>query len=213
MKKILLAGLGSLLIGLVVFGIFDIMMLIFPLWIFTYLLKAPISRLLSKPPKGIRFIAAGICFGMIVEVLAVFNNINLPAKERILLDSKPAADLVLGFFYYGFVIVSWYFLLRIINFSLLEVFLITGIYGVFAEETGHVFLRMLTHPLSGGVYAILVMFVYGLFPMLALMVTSDAYPNDRRSSSFGAYLLALVILFVQAAVYGNIVYPLLKPML
>ena len=92
-------------------------------------------------------------------------------------------------------------------------FFITGIYGIIVEETGQVVLRMLEQPVMGTLYAILVMFVYGLFPMLALMVAGKRFPADRKKSSVGMYALAMVVLFVQCALYGNTVYPMLKAIL
>jgi len=213
MKKAVLAVLGIVLVVLVVLDLENPMLLMFPLWIFTYIFKEPFGNIMSKIPGNIGFVVAGVFFGMVIEVFAIINNLYLSASERILLDADPINDLVFGILYYTFVIVSWYLILRKIRYSQLEIFLITGIYGIFVEETGQVFLRMFEQPVMGTLYAIIVMFVYGLFPMLALMVTEDTFSLERKESSFWAYVLAVAVLFFQFAVYGNTIYPALKTIL
>lgn len=49
-----------------------------------------------------------------------------------------------------------------------DVFIITGIYGIFVEETCQVFLRIFIIPAFGLLYAIIIMFVYGIFTTLKL---------------------------------------------
>jgi len=212
-KRVALAALGVALVLIVLLDNEGPMLLIFPLWIFTYLFKEQLENILSKLPGSTGFIVAGVTYGMLIEIFAIVNNLDKPVKERVLLDGDPKNDLILGVLYYTFVIVSWYLLLRKVRFSEREVFLITGIYGIIVEETGQVVLRMLEQPVMGTLYAILVMFVYGLFPMLALKVAGKRFPVDRKKSSVGMYALAVVVLFVQYALYGNTVYPMLKAIL
>jgi len=212
-KRVALAALGVALALIVLLDIEGPMLLIFPLWIFTYLFKEQLENILSKLPGSTGFVVAGVTYGMLIEIFAIVNNLDQPVKERVLLDGDPKNDLILGVLYYTFVIVSWYLLLRKVRFSEREVFLITGIYGIIVEETGQVVLRMLEQPVMGTLYAILVMFVYGLFPMLALMVAGKRFPVDRKKSSVGMYALAVAVLFVQYALYSNTVYPMLKAIL
>lgn len=213
MKRVLLATLGIVLVVLVVLDTESPMLLIFPLWIFTYLFQKQFENLIGKIPKSYGFIIAGVVYGLVIEVFAIVDNLDRPESQRVLLDADPFKDLIFGIFYYFFVIVSWYLLLRKIRFTKTEIFLITGIYGIFVEETGQVILRIFEQPLMGGLYAIIVMFVYGLFPMLALTITEGRFSDERKGSSIGAYALAIGVLFFQFAVYGNTVYPMLKAFL
>src|SRR3989338_8353053 len=84
-------------------------------------------------------------------------------------------------FYYLLLIFTWYILLRKIKYSKKEVFLITGLLGVFTEEGGQVFLRILSSPIEGFLYAIIIMFVYGLFPMLAYLLCEERFKNKQRN--------------------------------
>ena len=209
-KRAALALLGAALAVMSFIGVLGPMGLIFPLWIFTALFRRPLARAFGVWPGSTGFLAAAIIYGMAVEALAVWTNLARPPAERVLLDPSPGRDLLLGFFYYAFVAVCWYVLLRRIRFSEAGVFFVTGVYGIVMEESGRVVLRAIAHPLTGTLYALLVMCVYGLFPMLALKVTQERFPLRREPPSAGKYALALLALFAQAALYGNTVYPLLK---
>jgi hypothetical protein len=205
-NRILLMILG---IVLTIFGIQSPMLLIIPMWIFTYLFKDKLTQLFNKIPSNYRFIIAGILFGLLTEIFAIFENISKPAEEQFMLSTVPMLDLIYGFVYYLFVILAWYIIVRKINFSKKEIFFITGFYGVLVEQTGGVFLGIFTIPGIGLLYAFIVMFVYGLFPMLAYMITKKSFDQQRKPSNIWHYLLAAFMLFIQWAIYGNFILPLL----
>ncbi len=152
----------------------------------------------------------GFVYHECVGSFAIFENLKKPEEYRILLNQDPFLDLVYGFFYYSLVIVSWYLMLRKINYSKKEIFFITGIYGIFVEETGQVFLRIFTTDITGLLYAIFVIFIYGLFPMLGYMLTEKNFNQKRKPSKAWNYLLAILVLFLQWAIYGNFISPFLK---
>ena len=120
-KRVALAALGVALVLIVLLGIDGPMLLIFPLWIFTYLFKEQLENILGKLPGGMGFVVAGVTYGMLIEIFAIVNNLDRPVRERVLLDGDPKNDLILGVLYYTFVIVSWYLLLRKVRFSEREV--------------------------------------------------------------------------------------------
>ena len=114
-----------------------------------------------------------------------------------------------GLFYYSLLIATWYVLIRGFTYSKKEVFLLTGIYGIFTEEMGQVFVRIFTVPVTGLLYAIIVSFVYGIFPMLAYMVSEEKL-GAQKSNVIIRFLVAAPVLFVEWAVYGLYVLPALK---
>ncbi len=203
MKKIIISLLGFAL-TLLSFG--NPMLFIFPMWVFVVLFKAPLTRLFAKFPRDWGFVIAGVTFGLLTELFAIINSLDIPPDERILLHPEPIPDLIYGLFYYAFFILTWYWLLRRINFSKTEVFVLAGIFGIFTEEVGQVFIRIFTEPVTGFLYAIIVSFVYGIFPMLAYLLTKERFPEERKKSGIKAYLLVALALFVQYAIYGNFVY-------
>lgn len=193
---------------LVIFGLNSPMTLVFPLWIFTYLFKNKLAYLLSKIPKEYGFIISGILFGLLIEIFAIFQN--LPKSEKVLLSPDPFLDLIYGFVYYASVIIVWYLILKRINFSKKEVFFLTGIYGIFVEESGRVFLSIFTTGIVGPLYAMLVMTIYGLFPYLAYVITEKSFNKERRERKLWHYFLVGLALFLQWAVFGNFILPFLK---
>jgi hypothetical protein len=125
MKRILLWALG---IFLTVVGISkNPMLLIFPMWIFTYLNREPLRRMVRGMPLSASFIGSGLCFGLLTEAFAIVNNLHLPPEQRILLSPVPVLDLVHGIFYYMMMIFTSYALIRAFTYSEGEVFVITGV--------------------------------------------------------------------------------------
>lgn len=205
-EKVLLAIIGILLI---VHGISEPMNLIFPMWIFTYLFKERLSALLEKYPLRTSFIGVGVLFGLLTEVFAIIDNLPKPAEQRILLSPDPLNDIIFGFAYYLFVISAWYLVLRRVRYTSIDVFIITGIYGIFVEETGQAFLRIFTEPVFGSLYALIVMFVYGIFPMLAHMLNVNRF-SGVSSNVIRRYSFAFAALFIQYVAYGLFVLPILR---
>ena len=74
---------------------------------------------------------------------------------------------------------------------------------------GQVFLRIFTVPVTGLLYAIIVSFVYGIFPMLAYMVSEEKL-GAKRANVIVRFLVAAPLLFLEWAVYGLFVLPALK---
>ena len=186
------------------------MLLIFPMWIFTYLNREALRRLVRGMPLSVSFIGFGLLYGVLTEIFAIVNNRHLPPEQRILLSPVPVLDLVYGIFYYLMLIVTWFVLIKALTYSKSEVFVITGIYGIFTEEVGQVFLRIFTVPVIGLLYALIVSFVYGIFPLLAYMLSEEKITITRRQNFFVRFMIAAVALFVEWAVYGLFVLPALK---
>jgi hypothetical protein len=208
MTKYLLWSLGILLTIIGISG--NPMLLIFPMWIFTYLSRKPLRRMVRDVPFSVSFVGFGVLFGLLTEVFAIVNNRSLPPEKRILLSPDPVLDLLYGLFYYSLLIVTWYILIKGFTYSKKEVFVITGLYGILTEEVGQVFLRIFTVPVIGFLYAIIVSFVYGIFPMLAYMVSEEKIGGKKRANVVVRFLVAAPALFVEWAVYGLFILPALK---
>ncbi len=208
MRRFLLLSVAVLLTLLAILGK-NTMLLIFPMWIVTYLNREHLRRLVGGVPFSVSFIGFGVLFGLATEVFAIVNNLSLPPEKRILLSPNPIFDLLYGVFYYFLLIATWYVLIKAFTYSKTEVFVITGIYGIFTEEVGQVFLRIFTVPVVGLLYAIIVSFVYGIFPMLAYMVSEEKL-GRKKANVVVRFLVAAPVLFVEWAVYGLVILPALK---
>ena len=116
----------------------------------------------------------------------------------------------MSLFYYLMLILTWYALIKAFTYSKSEVFVITGIYGILTEEVGQVFLRIFRGSVIGLLYVLIVSFVYGIFPMLAYMLSEEKLTTTRRLNLLVRFLIAAFALFVEWAVYGLFVLPALK---
>ena len=130
-KKLLLIVLGIILI---IFGLNEPMILIFPMWIFTYLSKERLTNLLEKLPLWLSFIGTGILFGLLTEIFAIIENLSKPIDQRILLSGDPLTDIIYGFVYYLFVVLAWYLLLRKMRYSNKDVFFNRNIWHIYRRN-------------------------------------------------------------------------------
>ncbi len=179
--------------------------LIFPLGIVVYLFKDKFAVLLGKIPLPVAFMLSGLLFGLMTESFAILENLDAPPEQKILLHPNPAVDLFMGAFYYGMFILAWFLLLRKYSFSKKAVFIISGIFGLFTEQQGAVLDGIVANPLLGLIMAFLIMSVYGLFPLLAYMLTEERF-NDRQKPTVRHYVFAALALFLFWAIYGNFVH-------
>lgn len=214
-KKIFL---GIALCGLVLIGIKQPMALVFAAGVAALLFAKPLKEWAKNFQASWHFWALGIFFGMLTEIAAIFDNIHKPPQERILLHPDPLADLFLGFFFYTFLIGCWYGLLRCWVFSVSQVFLLSGILGIFIEQFDPakggsvIFLNAISNPIAGIPIALLVACVYGIFPALAYFLTWHTF-GHRKPVTLIAFATAGFALFLQWAVYGLLIFPWLKKIL
>ena len=162
---------------------------IYPMALFVYVARKPLSDFLWRFPRGVAFLGLGTLLGLITEVFATFSNINLPPEDKVLLHPVPAYDLLFGLFYYFLFMLAWYVLLRKFAFSKTTVFIGSGLFGALVEQ--------------GGFHL-----VNAIFPTLTYLVTEDRF-TDRLKPRWWQYGLIVPALFVFWAVYGNLVHPTL----
>ncbi len=210
MRKIALGLLGLVLI---LIGPQSPMILIFPLWIFVHLLRKPLVALGERLPAAAAFVLFGVAFGLTEEIFAILQNRGVAPEERALLNPEPLADLALGVVFYTLLIVTWLILISRINYSKKAVFVITGLFGLVTEQMGAIVMGVIANPVGGTVIAAVVVCVYGIFPMLAYMLTEHRFRPDRRTNSIRFSLLALGCIFLQWAVYGLFIHQPLSALL
>lgn len=202
--------LWSIGIVLTIIGIMgNTMLLIYPMWIFTYLNRERLRRFVRCVPFSVSFIGFGVFFGMLTEIFAIVNNRALPPEQRILLAPDPILDLIYGFFFYFLFMATWCLLIKRFTYSKKEVFVIAGIYGICTEEVGQVLVRVFTVPVTGFLYAIIVSFVYGIFPLLAYLISEEKLGVKKGNIAVRS-LVAALALFIEWAAYGLFILPALK---
>jgi len=181
---------------------------IYPMALFVYAARKPLSNFLWRFPRAVAFLGLGTLLGLITEVFATFSNINLPPEDKVLLHPVPAYDLLFGLFYYFLFMLAWYVLLRKFAFSKATVFIGSGLFGALVEQGGMHLVNVIANPFWGSIMLLIIMSVYATFPTLTYLVTEDRF-TDRLKPRWWQYGLIVPALFVFWAVYGNLVHPTL----
>ena len=185
------------------------MWLAFIVWTLVYLFRARLRQWIDRWNLPKPYISLGVIFGLIIESFAILNNIDLPPDERILLNPNPLADLIMATFYYLCVCVVWYALLRRFAYTARQIFFVTGGFGIVVEQNGAILLGIVANPIIGGLLALLILCIYGMFPLMAYWLTAHQFEPTRPSVKPRHIFLAVVAIFLQYIVYGLCFFPVL----
>ena len=140
-----------------------------------------------------------------LECMAIWQNRDLPAAQKILLHPDPVIDLFMAVFDYGLFTGTWLLLLNRWSFPKKAVFLMSGLYGLAAEQNGAIAYGMIIDPVRGLPLASIIVSVYGVFPFLAYLLTEKHFP-PRPKPCIKSYLRVVGYLFLFWAFYGNLIY-------
>ncbi len=203
------------LCGLLLVSADEPMSLVFAIGIASILFRKPLLAWSATWQSSWWFVVLGIILGLYTEVCAILGNMHKPEAERILMSPHPAMDVVFGFFFYGLFILTWYAVLRRWNFSLWQVFWISGCFGILTEQFNPavggptILMSAFLNPVLGIPMALLIACVYGIFPTLAYFLTQHTF-GLRKGVSKTGWMLVSSLLFLQWAIFGNILLPILK---
>lgn len=186
----------------------DPMLLIYSVFVGAWVLRRRVSifpsgrfavgRLLG--PVWLRYFVLMVLVGFLTETLAWAGNYLARAEQPALLHPQLLYDLLLSPGIYAAWAIGWIVLTRRWRFSLTDVFIIQGVYGVFIEQQGAVFLKGLAVMPLGLVLWLYVFVVYGSAAGLAyLPFEQDLAPLQARMSRWKVPA-ALVVQFAMTAV-------------
>mgnify|MGYP003977509971 CR=1 FL=1 len=115
----------------------------FPIFLIAYLFKDKLSRLENlKPRLIIKYVIFGVLIGLIIEMFAIIASQSIPIGQRALFHQEPIPDLILAIGYYAMLMLGSYIMLRRYNYSLKQIFILGGIFGVILEQHGGVLLSI-----------------------------------------------------------------------
>jgi hypothetical protein len=125
-------------------------------------------------PAWIRYLVLMLLVGFLTEALAWIGNFLAREETPALLHPQLLYDLLLSPGIHGAWAVGWILATRRWRFSVAEVFVIQGIYGVFVEQQGAVFLQGWRALPLGVVLWLYVFVVYGAAAGLAYLPVGRA---------------------------------------
>jgi hypothetical protein len=203
-KKVLLvlSGLLPLL------GLFsrpaDPMPLIYMVFVAACLLRRRLEALVDRLPgsAACHLVIAFLLAGSLTETLAWLNSYWKAAPQPALLHPQLIPDLIVGIGFYGGWAVAWLITFRWFRFTLVEVFLVTGILGIAFEQLGAVFLLMLRtlmgNPLQSLLIGVYVLVVYGSAAGLALVPLLSRFDAPQRSRSWLRFPVVIALMITLA---------------
>jgi hypothetical protein len=164
----------------------------FPIFLIAYLFKDKLSRLENlKPRLIIKYVIFGVLIGLIIEMFAIIASQSIPIGQRALFHQEPIPDLILAIGYYAMLMLGSYIMLRRYNYSLKQIFILGGIFGVILEQHGGVLLSIFEGNILGGIYVFL---SYSSLIALPYLVFQKGFNKFKRKETIWKYLISLLIL-------------------
>ena len=139
-----------------------------------------------KSPTLLKFLILGILTGLLTETLAIMNNLHLPAAEKALFNPDPVMNIIVSFGYYIPLIIAWFFVLKKYKFKTSQIFIISGIIGVFAEGVGA---ALLSFNILVWIYVFL---VHGSIVALPFSILQDEFSKFKTKDKKTKYLIAII---------------------
>ncbi|MBW2989961.1 hypothetical protein KY358_06620 [Candidatus Woesearchaeota archaeon] len=183
----------------------------FPLFLVALLFKDFFAKFrIMKGGLALRYVCAGVFFGLLIEFLAILSSQGVPAGQRALFHQEPIPDMILAFGYYALIMVGSYMILKKYDYSLKEFFVFGGIFGILLEEHGKVLLQVLAGNILGGIYVFL---SYSSLLALPYVIFNEDFKRYPRKSSILKYpvsLLMLIVFYLFFLGYFLLVNPLIS---
>ena len=168
----------------------DLMLLIYSGFVIAWCWQHRLDKIVQRLPGPLAF-HLFFCFlvtGCLTEVLAWTSNYLKAAEIPALFHPQLGVDLLIGIGFYGGWAAAWGMALRWYRFKLWEVFVITGVQGIFLEQLGAVFLAMVrawsSNPLLALLFGAYVFTVHGSIAGLALLPTLRRFDTPAQSRSW-----------------------------
>ncbi len=154
----------------------DPMLLIYTVFVGAWLLRTRPARPSDRAPWPLllKLLVLTLASGILTETLAWLGSFLAREREPALLHPQLLYDLLLSPGVYGGWAIAWLAALRLHRYSLTDVFVVQGVYGVFVEQLGAVFLQGLRALPFGVLLWGYVFIVYGSAMGLAYL------PVERR---------------------------------
>lgn len=168
----------------------------YPLFVLAYLLN---WRLPIKGSPEFRLLISTLCCTFLLETSAWLDNFIRNNPDPPLFHPQLIPDVLIGIGVYLAWWLTWWLVSRRYHFTIRQVFLVTGLYGIFLEQEGAVFLAGLATMPLGFVLWLFVAVAYGSTMALAFFLVRDSFTAERESR--WKYPITMITLFV--VTYGT----------
>ncbi|MBA3823926.1 MAG: hypothetical protein H0X24_08525 [Ktedonobacterales bacterium] len=152
-------------------------------------------------PGAAKFGGAVLISGWLTECFAWLGSYLNHDKNPALFHPQLIPDLILAIGFYGGWAVAWLLVLRRWQFTLGQVFVTTGLMGIFVEQNGAVIaviIASLGNPLLAALLALYVFAVYGAIMGLPYLLAGKGVPGAGARTGWLKYLAILAGMFFGA---------------
>jgi len=180
----------------------DTMQPIYTLFVVAVFLRRHLEEAAARVrlPRGLAFGLLILACGLLAETLAWMGSYLASDPEPALLHPQLAYDLLLSPVVYGGWALAWLLLMRRWRFSLAEVFVLQGLYGILLEQQGAVLRQGLASFPWGSVLWIYVFLVYGSAMGLAYLPFENSYAAEARPRGWIRLPIAFLVLLLMTVV-------------
>lgn len=154
-------------------------------------LHSKVGRELNFPLK---FALAVVIVGLIAESLAWSVNFLARSENPGLFHPQLVYDLIIGLAMYTAWAIVWFFWSKRYQISLVQVFITQGLFGVFLEQRGVIFLQGLFNMPTGLLLWADVFLIYGSIPALAYLLSNGPLENNAEGFQLKRNIVLLLTL-------------------
>jgi hypothetical protein len=167
----------------------------YPLFVLAYLRG---WRLPIKGVPALRLLISVLLSTFVLEFGAWLDNFMRNNPEPALFHPQLIPDLIIGVGVYSAWWLTWWLALRRYQFTVRQVFITTGLYGVLIEQQGKVFIAGLQALPLGLLFWLFVFTAYGSTMALAYFLVHESF--TAQQDRWHKYLLAWCTLFLLTVV-------------
>jgi hypothetical protein len=185
----------------------DPTLLVYSVFIVTLVSSLTLNKVRSFT---LRLVFALLLGGYLAEVLAWFSNRLANETNPALLHPELLPDLLLATGFYGGWAVAWRLTLQFFRFSLLESFIISGLFGVLLEQDSAVLRGIVqalpVNPLQALILAFYVFLVYGSVLGIAYRLADVKNSQRGKRNNILKYPIVFALMFVSMNVFTGLVF-------
>lgn len=138
------------------------------------------------------------------ELIAWFLNYIECRDPAQLLHPQLLPDLLFATIFYSTSALTWYFLLKRHNYSLLQIFFLQGLIGIIVEQGGVVIISLISNPASIFL-ALFVLAFYGSPALLAYYFSGKPSQPTLKQGGTKIFIVSLVLLLLATGIGGLII--------
>ena len=213
-----LLGASALLpVGMLLADPPDPMLLIYSIFVVAWFGRSRVAAVMRRVPlpRWAHALLAMLLVGALTETLAWLANFLARDPQPALLHPQLAYDLLLSPGIYGAWALAWMAAGHRYAYTLSHVFILQGIFGVFIEQQGAVFLQGIATLPAGALLWLYVFVVYGSAMGLAVLVWPPGLLAEDRRRGWLRFPLVLALNFgftaITALGWGMLLKPLPVP--